>query len=106
MKIKPEDLFVDELDGRLTLGLNMGEKDGTISIGNFEEDDSWFYPSDLTASKIGIDDIENVINVFLGENEKWVFNVYDLPKNWKDIVTYDGGQDGKPSIHDIMIEVS
>jgi len=100
MKINEKDLFVDELDGKWTLGLDMGIH-GTISIGNFSgEDETWLYPDDLGEG------IENVINVWLNENNKWEFNVYDLPENWKDIVTNDRGKDGKKSIHDIMILVS
>jgi len=100
MDITEKNLFVDELDGKWTLGLDMG-KHGTISIGNFDVDDdeAWLYPEDLSEG------LENVINVWLDENNKWQFNVYDLPDNWKDIVTNDKGKDGKRSIHDIMIQV-
>lgn len=94
--IKTKDLFVDELDGKYTLGLNRG-KHGTISIGNFSEEEDWLYPEDLAEG------LENVINVWLGEDYEWHFNIYKLPKNWKDIVTWDKGKDGKKSIHDIMI---
>ena len=101
MKITKKDLFVDELDGKWTLGLNM-DIHGTISIGNFDfdEDEAWLYPEDLSEG------IENIINVWLDENNKWQFNIYDLPENWRDIVTNDSGLDGKKSIHDIMILVS
>ncbi len=95
MKINEKDLFVDKLDGKWTLGLDMG-KHGTISIGNFSEYEAWIYPKDLSEG------LENVIHVWY-ENNKWQFNVYDLPDNWKDIVTNDRGKDGKKSIHDIMI---
>lgn len=100
MIIQTEDkLFVDTLDGKWTLGLDMG-KHGTISLGNFEEHDSWLYPKEL-----GFD---NIINVFSDQDNEnlWHFNIYELPYNWKDIVTNDGGKDGKKSIHDIMILVS
>ena len=98
MKLRPENLFVDELDGRWTLGLT-DENGGTESIGHFEKDDAWLYPHEL-----GFD---YVINVFLCKDDlkTWHFNVYDLPKNWSEIVTQDSGMDGKPSVHDIMVEV-
>jgi len=58
--------------------------------------ETWYYPKEL-----GID---NVINVWFQDDEIKI-DVYELPKNWKELVTNDGGQDGKKSIHDLMSEV-
>ncbi len=91
-----KNLFVDELDGKWTLGWH-DEKGGSESLCTFEEEDSWLYPEDLNG-------FDNVVNIFKGfDNEHWFFNVYSLPENWKDIVTQDNGKDGKESILDIMI---
>jgi len=62
----------------------------------FEELDIWIYPEQLN--------MDRVVNVFRVEGEIQV-NVYVLPDNWKDIVTDCHGNDGKPSIHDIMKEI-
>ncbi len=99
MKLRSENLFVDELDGKWTLGFT-DIKCGTESIANFNEEDAWLYPHDLRCN--------HVINVYLDEVDKetWHFNVYDLPENWAELVSQDGGNDGKPSMHDIMMEVS
>ena len=58
--------------------------------------DIWYYPKDLGEDK--------VMNVFdFGEGTQ--INEYDLPDNWRDIVTNNNGIDNKPSIHDIMIAI-
>ena len=96
-----KDLFVDDLDGKWTLGF-YDENGGSESIGCFKmidgiHEDMWLYPKDLN-------ELDNVICVWNEEGEGWKSNVYTLPENWKDIVTWDSGKDGKASIHDIMIE--
>jgi hypothetical protein len=85
-------LCVDDLDGKWTLFIYDAEA-GTESLCCFDGNDAWLYPEDLRH--------DNVVNVFKVENI-WQFNVYALPKNWKDIVTNDNGNDEKQSILDIM----
>lgn len=94
-EITTKNLFVDELDGKWTLGMTY-KNGGTESIANFEEEDSWLYPEDINGEP------NIIINVWFDDGG-WCFDVLDLPDNWKDIVTQDKGKDGKPSIHDIMI---
>jgi len=57
--------------------------------------DIWLYPEQL-------DDEPLVVNIFECQGSIEC-NIYSLPDNWKDIVTQNKGEDGKPSIHDIMI---
>ena len=60
--------------------------------------EKWLYPEDLGG-------IPFVINIYQDMCMKDICaNVYSLPNNWKEIVTQNNGKDGKPSIHDIMIE--
>lgn len=58
--------------------------------------DVWLYPEQLER--------DMVLNVFRDEEDIQT-NEYKLPENWKEIVTQDGGKDGKKSIHDIMIAI-
>lgn len=101
--MKIEHLFVDLLDGKWSLGYNDGYESQTIGI--FEEDyEDWLYPDDLSLYGVPMD---NVINVFRESlEEKFQFNIYSLPDNWRDIVTNNSGKDGKKSIHDIMIDIT
>ena len=55
--------------------------------------DIWLYPEDLQDENI-------VVNLF--SDGDYQANFYTLPNNWKELVTNNGGKDGKPSIHDIM----
>lgn len=96
--MKTEWLFVDLLDGKWTLGFNDGYE--SQSLGFFEDDfDTWLYPEEM-----GIDYVINVFRESL--EDKFQFNLYSLPENWRDIVTNDGGKDGKKSILDIMINIT
>jgi len=93
MTLTKEMLFVDDLDGRWTLGINYGEE-GTMTLCAFnDESDVWLYPEELG--------YENIVNVWF-DDDNWNIEVYDLPENWREIVTHNRGKDGKPSIHDIM----
>jgi len=95
--MKKEWLFVDLLDGKWSLGIDDGHETKTLAV--FEEDfEDWLYPEQL-----GIDYVINVFRESL--EDKFQFNLYKLPVDWKDIVTNDKGKDGKKSIHDIMEEV-
>jgi hypothetical protein len=98
MNLKQENLFVDDLDGQWTLGYNFGEKEGTQTLCIFDDNgeensDTWLYPNDL-----GFD---HVLNLWFEDNI-WKFDLYSLPKNWREIVTQNKGRDGKKSILDIM----
>lgn len=58
--------------------------------------DKWLYPEDL-------DNEDLVVNIYYDEFEsKYCANFYPLDENWRDIVTKNGGKDGKQSIHDIL----
>ena len=96
MKITKDVLFVDDLDGKWTLGIDMGSQ-GTMSLYTFDDcSDNWIYPEDINE--------DYIINVWFNDFEnKWEIEVYDLPINWREIATQDKGKDGKPSIHDIMV---
>jgi len=58
--------------------------------------DLWLYPKDLQGENV-------VVNLFFDED--YQANFYSLPDNWKELVTNNGGKDGKPSIHEIMEEI-
>jgi hypothetical protein len=92
--IKSENLFVDLLDGKWSLGYDNGIETRTLAV--FEEDyETWLYPDEL-----GVD---FVINVFRDSLEdRFSFNVYSLPNNWREICVPTGNK----SIHDVMKEVS
>lgn len=88
--------YFDELDGKYSI-FKSNREEGTQTVAIFTGEDLWLYPKDLGT--------DNVVNVFTDEiSLQPQVNVYDLPDNWRKIVTNDSGADGKPSILDIMIE--
>jgi len=59
--------------------------------------DIWLYPENLNNENL-------VVNLWFEYSENQYYaDFYSLPDNWRDKVTKNKGQDGKPSIHDIMI---